>query len=300
MIATALPRLGASPRLASPRTASSVRSTGASTGSPEPPTARTRPTRASSTGWTRSWRDTRGVLRRAADDGLSSSRRRREPRAGRSRHAAVSERARHAASARTTPSSRAGSRRPAKRRPARQRTRPRGRRAAAVELGRRRPHRPVAPAGAVRRLGAAPQPAVPRRAHAARADARRLHRQLQRRRARCRCAGRRCSTRGAPSRGCASQGFERIGILGTSLGSCLSMLTAAHEPRIRAQALNHVSPWFADVVWRGLSTRHVRAGLERPHRSRAAAPPVAADQPVVVSRSRAQHADAAGLRAATT
>jgi hypothetical protein len=40
------------------------------------------------------------------------------------------------------------------------------------------------------------------------------------------------------------------------------MLTAAHEPLIRAQALNHVSPWFADVVWRGLSTRHVRAGLD--------------------------------------
>lgn len=60
----------------------------------------------------------------------------------------------------------------------------------------------------------------------------------------------------------ASQGFDRIGILGTSLGSCLAMLTTAHEPRIKAQALNHVSPWFADVVWRGLSTRHVRAGLE--------------------------------------
>ena len=59
----------------------------------------------------------------------------------------------------------------------------------------------------------------------------------------------------------AAQGFERIGILGTSLGSCLSLLTAAHEPLIRAQALNHVSPWFADVVWRGLSTRHVREGL---------------------------------------
>jgi dienelactone hydrolase len=57
------------------------------------------------------------------------------------------------------------------------------------------------------------------------------------------------------------QGFERIGILGTSLGSCLSLLTAAHEPKIRVQALNHVSPWFADVVWRGLSTRHVRDGL---------------------------------------
>ncbi|MGE0443625.1 MAG: RcgR family putative quorum lactone hydrolase [Vicinamibacterales bacterium] len=59
-----------------------------------------------------------------------------------------------------------------------------------------------------------------------------------------------------------SQGFDRIGILGTSLGSCLAMLTAAHEPLIRAQALNHVSPWFADVVWRGLSTRHVRQGLD--------------------------------------
>ena len=60
----------------------------------------------------------------------------------------------------------------------------------------------------------------------------------------------------------ASLGFERIGIVGTSLGSCLSMLTSAHELLIRAQALNHVSPWFADVVWRGLSTQHVRHGLE--------------------------------------
>jgi hypothetical protein len=58
------------------------------------------------------------------------------------------------------------------------------------------------------------------------------------------------------------QGYERLGILGTSLGSCLAMLTAAHEPLVRAQALNHVSPFFADVVWRGLSTEHVRAGLE--------------------------------------
>jgi hypothetical protein len=58
------------------------------------------------------------------------------------------------------------------------------------------------------------------------------------------------------------QGYDRIGILGTSLGSCLSLLTTAHEPLIRAQALNHISPYFADVVWRGLSTSHVRAGLE--------------------------------------
>jgi dienelactone hydrolase len=58
------------------------------------------------------------------------------------------------------------------------------------------------------------------------------------------------------------QGYERLGIVGTSLGSCLAMLTAAHEPLVRAQALNHVSPFFADVVWRGLSTAHVRSGLD--------------------------------------
>jgi hypothetical protein len=60
----------------------------------------------------------------------------------------------------------------------------------------------------------------------------------------------------------ALQGYESIGILGTSLGSCLSMLTAAHEPLIKAAALNHISPFFADVVWEGLSTAHVRHGLE--------------------------------------
>ncbi len=59
----------------------------------------------------------------------------------------------------------------------------------------------------------------------------------------------------------ASEGFDRIGILGTSLGSCLALLTTAHEPLLNAQALNHISPYFADVVWRGLSTRHVRDGL---------------------------------------
>jgi dienelactone hydrolase len=58
------------------------------------------------------------------------------------------------------------------------------------------------------------------------------------------------------------QGYQRLGLLGTSLGSCLSMLTASHEPLVRAQALNHVSPFFADVVWRGVSTSHVRAGLD--------------------------------------
>jgi dienelactone hydrolase len=59
-----------------------------------------------------------------------------------------------------------------------------------------------------------------------------------------------------------SQGYESIGIMGTSLGSCLAMLTAAHEPAITAAALNHISPYFADVVWSGLSTAHVRESLD--------------------------------------
>ena len=60
----------------------------------------------------------------------------------------------------------------------------------------------------------------------------------------------------------AGQGYDSIGILGTSLGSCLSMLTAAHEPLLKAAALNHISPFFADVGWEGLSTAHVRSGLD--------------------------------------
>lgn len=60
----------------------------------------------------------------------------------------------------------------------------------------------------------------------------------------------------------ASQGYTRIGILGTSLGSCVAFLAAAHEPRLKAGAFNHVSHWFGDVVWTGLATRHVRVALE--------------------------------------
>ena len=58
------------------------------------------------------------------------------------------------------------------------------------------------------------------------------------------------------------EGYTSIGILGTSLGSCLAMLTTAHEPLVRAAALNHISPFFADVVWEGLSTAHVKQSLD--------------------------------------
>ena len=59
-----------------------------------------------------------------------------------------------------------------------------------------------------------------------------------------------------------ARGFRRIGLVGTSLGSCISFLALAHDPRLRLAVLHHVSSDFGDVVWRGISTRHVRAELE--------------------------------------
>ncbi|MDQ5843770.1 MAG: abhydrolase domain-containing 18 [Acidobacteriota bacterium] len=57
------------------------------------------------------------------------------------------------------------------------------------------------------------------------------------------------------------QGYERVGILGTSVGSCIAFLTFAHEPNLNAGTFNHVSGYVADVAWRGLSTQHLREGF---------------------------------------
>ena len=59
-----------------------------------------------------------------------------------------------------------------------------------------------------------------------------------------------------------SQGYNRLGIVGTSLGSCYAFIATAHDPRIKVAAFNHASTYFADVVWHGQSTRHIREGLE--------------------------------------
>ncbi|HUA20048.1 MAG TPA: hypothetical protein VMB25_14970 [Bryobacteraceae bacterium] len=58
------------------------------------------------------------------------------------------------------------------------------------------------------------------------------------------------------------QGFERLGIVGTSLGSAYACLASAHDARISVNVFNHCSTYVADVVWTGLSTQHVRQGLE--------------------------------------
>jgi hypothetical protein len=58
------------------------------------------------------------------------------------------------------------------------------------------------------------------------------------------------------------QGYERLGIVGTSLGSCYAFLASAHDQRLRVNVFNHCSAFFADVVWSGLSTQHIRQALE--------------------------------------
>ena len=60
----------------------------------------------------------------------------------------------------------------------------------------------------------------------------------------------------------AARGYTRLGILGTSLGSCIALLAAAQETRLRAAAFNHVSMNVGDVVWTGMSCRHIRSTLD--------------------------------------
>ncbi|HEY0428766.1 MAG TPA: hypothetical protein VGC76_13375 [Pyrinomonadaceae bacterium] len=59
-----------------------------------------------------------------------------------------------------------------------------------------------------------------------------------------------------------AQGFEKVGIVGTSIGSCVGFFAFAHDASIDAAVFNHVSGYVADVVWQGLSTYHVKEGLK--------------------------------------
>jgi hypothetical protein len=58
------------------------------------------------------------------------------------------------------------------------------------------------------------------------------------------------------------EGYKDLGVVGTSLGSCYAFLASAFDPRIRVNVFNHCSTYFADVVWEGLSSRHIRESLE--------------------------------------
>ena len=58
------------------------------------------------------------------------------------------------------------------------------------------------------------------------------------------------------------RGYSRLGIVGTSLGSCYAFLASAHDARIRVNVFNHASTSFGDVTWTGQSTQHIRQGVE--------------------------------------
>lgn len=60
----------------------------------------------------------------------------------------------------------------------------------------------------------------------------------------------------------AERGYSRLGVLGTSIGSCIGFLAMAHDARLQYNGFIHVSSYFADVVWEGISTSHVRESLE--------------------------------------
>ncbi|MEO6590284.1 MAG: hypothetical protein ABIP06_13375 [Pyrinomonadaceae bacterium] len=57
------------------------------------------------------------------------------------------------------------------------------------------------------------------------------------------------------------QGYEKVGIVGTSIGSCVGFFAFVHDLTIDAGCFNHVSGYVADVVWQGLSTYHVKEGI---------------------------------------
>jgi dienelactone hydrolase len=59
-----------------------------------------------------------------------------------------------------------------------------------------------------------------------------------------------------------NQGYEKIGIVGTSIGSCVGFFAFVHDMRIDAGVFNHVSGYPADVVWHGITTYHVKDSLE--------------------------------------
>jgi hypothetical protein len=58
------------------------------------------------------------------------------------------------------------------------------------------------------------------------------------------------------------QGYDRLGIVGTSIGSCIGYLAFLHDPRPKAAVFTHVSSFFADVIWHGITTAHVRESIE--------------------------------------
>jgi hypothetical protein len=59
-----------------------------------------------------------------------------------------------------------------------------------------------------------------------------------------------------------SQGYDRLGLLGVSIGSSIAFITMCHDRAVRAGVFLHVSTYFGDVVRTGMTTMHVWEGLQ--------------------------------------
>jgi len=59
------------------------------------------------------------------------------------------------------------------------------------------------------------------------------------------------------------EGYGRIGIVGMSIGASIASIVTAVDARVRAATFLLMADDFAEVVWTGSATRHVRASLER-------------------------------------
>ena len=57
------------------------------------------------------------------------------------------------------------------------------------------------------------------------------------------------------------QGYEKIGIVGTSIGSCVGFFAFTHDMQIDTAVFNHVSGYPADIVWHGITTYHVKESI---------------------------------------
>ena len=57
------------------------------------------------------------------------------------------------------------------------------------------------------------------------------------------------------------RGYQKLGLLGVSIGSSIAFITMCHDTAVRAGAFLHVSTYFGDVVRTGLTTMHVWESL---------------------------------------
>ena len=61
-----------------------------------------------------------------------------------------------------------------------------------------------------------------------------------------------------------AEGFAEVHLIGVSLGSCVASLVAAFDARLASTSLFLTAGDFAETVWNGRATQHIRAALD-PH-----------------------------------